>query len=100
TITRKPQGLLQPLPVPAGPWQDISYDFITGLPESEEKNAILNVVDRCTKQAHFIPTTENVNASATADLFLAHVWKLHGLPQRTVSYPGQVFNSKFMPRLY
>jgi hypothetical protein len=42
---QKPIGLLKPLEVPDGPWQDISYDFIVELPESEGHDAILVVVD-------------------------------------------------------
>ena len=41
-----PYGLLQPLPIPEGPWKSISLDFITDLPSSKGFDAILIVVDR------------------------------------------------------
>lgn len=51
--TQKPVGLLQPLPIPSRVWEDLSLDFITGLPLSQGYIAILVVVNRFSKGAHF-----------------------------------------------
>jgi hypothetical protein len=50
--------------------------------------------------AHFVPTTTKVTTSGTADLFIKHVWKLHGLPCTMVSDRGTTFNSQFLKSLY
>ena len=49
----KTPGLLQPLPIPNQRWEEISMDFITGLSKLEGKDAIMVVVDRLNKYAHF-----------------------------------------------
>ena len=52
----KQPGLLQPLPIPEGPWESISMDFVFGLPCSSQGNTgIWTIVDRFSKQPHFIP---------------------------------------------
>lgn len=48
-----PFGNLQPLPIPKRIWEEISLDFITGLPSFQNHTVILVVVDGLSKAAHF-----------------------------------------------
>jgi transposase InsO family protein len=106
TPRHRPHGLLHPLPVPSRPWQSISMDFVTDLPLSKKDhrsstmNAILVVVDRLTKMAHFLPCQKTINAEETATLLLHEVFKLHGLPEDITSDRGPQFASKFWARLF
>ena len=91
----KPYGLLKQLPVPEKPWNSISMDFIEHLPASSDYTAILVVVDRFTKQALFIPTTDTVNSQELAQLFVLHVFSKHGVPSHVTSDRGSEFISHF-----
>jgi hypothetical protein len=46
--TIKTLGLLQPLAIPSQRWEEVSMDFIIGLPKSEGKSVIMVIVDRLT----------------------------------------------------
>ena len=56
-------GYLQPLPIPIWKWEDISMDFIVGLPRtSKGYNCIWVIVDRLTKSAHFLLVNSKYSA--------------------------------------
>ena len=78
-------GHLAPLDVPQHRCQDITVDFVTGLPEVEVKDAVCTVVDRLTKERHIIAINHKIGAREFARVFIDHVYRLHGLPRSITS---------------
>lgn len=98
--TEKPYGLLQPIEAPNLIWEDIALDFIIGLPLSKGNTAILVVVDRLSKYAHFSPLPTSHTANQVAELFCSTVVRLHGVPRSIISDRDPLFTSNFWRKVF
>ena len=93
---QRPSGMLQPLEIPVWKWESISMNFITGLPTSQRgHDSIWVIVDRLTKVAHFLPVRTDFETMRYAQLFIAEIVKLHGVPINIVSDRDKIFVAHF-----
>ena len=63
-------------------------DFVVGLPKFKGFNAIWIVVDRLSKQEHFVPYMRTIDAQGLSTLFIDNTFPFHGLPDSIVSDRG------------
>ena len=78
---QRPAGFLQPLPIPEWKWEDITMDFVTGLPRTPTgKDAIWVIVDRLTRSAHFLAIRVDFSLERLARLYINEIVRLHGAP--------------------
>lgn len=90
-----PGGLLQPLQIPEQIWEELSMDFITGLPKVKGVDSIFVVVDRLSKYAHFIPIKHPYTARAVVEIFAKEVVRFHGVPKSILSDRDPIFVRNF-----
>lgn len=99
-LTRRSAGLLQPIPVPTGTWENISMDFVTHLPASHGFTAVMVMVDRFSKSVHLGALPTHFTAFKVATLFMDTVCKLHGFPRNIISDRDPIFISSFWRELF
>ncbi len=79
--------LLKSLSISEQRWQDISLNFIIDLLKSDESNVILTVIDRLSKEHHYIlcwSDDEETFAEQTVKLLLIWVFRTHELSRSIV----------------
>jgi transposase InsO family protein len=92
---------LQSLLIPTWKWEDISMDFIVGLSRiAKGYDSIWVIVDRLTKIAHFLPVRVKYTVATYAELYIARILSLHGVPKTIVSDRGPQFVAKFLEALH
>ncbi|KAF8752634.1 hypothetical protein RHS01_07533 [Rhizoctonia solani] len=87
----------QPLEILSRPWQQVSYDMIVDLPKDGNNDSILVIVDSFTKYGIFVKCSKKLKAPKLAELFLEHVWKCHGMPEKTILDRGRALTPTSPP---
>jgi transposase InsO family protein len=76
-------------------------DFIVGLPRTTKGyDSIWVIVDHLTKISHFLPVKTDHPVTAYAQLYIARILSLHGVPKTIVLDRGSQFVSKFWEALH
>ncbi|KAI3724588.1 hypothetical protein L2E82_36370 [Cichorium intybus] len=91
-----PKGDAQSLHIPAGKWEDVTMDFIVGLPRTRRGyDSIWVIVDRLTKSALFLAIKETTPLEQLAQLYIDEVLRRYGAPLSIVSDRDPRFTSNF-----
>jgi hypothetical protein len=104
THRHKPYGLLQPIQSPDSPFQMVSLDFITKLPESaidkSSYDTIMTITDKLTKMVTLIPGRENWDSLQWANSFFNSYYRRWGIPQKIITDRGKIFLAEFWTSLF
>ena len=93
---QKPAGLLQPLEVAEWKWEHVTMDFVTHLPRTPQRHAVVWViVVRLTKSAHFLAVRMTFTLERFCQLYIQEIVRLHGVPVSIVSDRDPRFTAHF-----
>ncbi|MCO5548556.1 hypothetical protein L7F22_002016 [Adiantum nelumboides] len=81
--------------------KSIAMDFIFDLPRPQNgHDGIWTFIDRFSKQAHFVPVKKTAKPDHLARLFVAQIFRLHGMPETIVSDRDPRFTSLFLKAIW
>jgi hypothetical protein len=98
---QKKMGEIQMIPAPTEPWEEVTMDFITKSPKSEDPatkityDSILVVVDRLTKYSHYIPFQESWTAEQLTHVLMDRVIRIRGIPRTYITDRDKLFTSNY-----
>jgi hypothetical protein len=73
--------LLQPFTIPEWKWEVVTIDFITKLPRIVKQHDSITVVDKLTKETHFILVKTTHKETNIAYIYMKEFDRLHGFPK-------------------
>ena len=95
----KKVGELYLLKIPEGSWQEISINIIRLLSKSNEKDAIVVIMNWFIKMIRLKATTINISLEEIAKIYQDNIWKLHEVLRKILSDQRSQFVSKFIEEL-
>jgi hypothetical protein len=103
-VRHKPFGQLQPVDIPATPFEMITLDLVVKLPDvpfdNNNYDSFMTVTDKLTKMVTIILGREDWNAERWAQAFWHCYYRRWGIPQRVISDRGKIFLSEFWTGLF
>nr|GEW17759.1 hypothetical protein [Tanacetum cinerariifolium] len=97
----KPSGLLQQPEIPKWKWENVTIDFVTGLPRTPSGyDSICVIVDRLTKSAHFLPKKKTDSIEKLDELYLKEIVCRDGVPVSVISDRDSLFTSRSQQKSY
>jgi hypothetical protein len=79
---------------------DVKADPTLKFVSARKFDLIWMIVDQLTKSAHFIPIHTKYRVEKHAEIYIAHVLCLHGVPKMIISDQGSQFVAHFWEQLH
>ena len=92
---QRPSGLMQRIEIPQWKWEDITTNFVIGLPKSFRGNdSIWVIVDWFSKTTHFLAMKKKQSVESLTHLYIESIVRLHGVSKSTISDLDPHFTSR------
>nr|GEY54805.1 hypothetical protein [Tanacetum cinerariifolium] len=92
----KPSGMLQQLEISKWKWENVTMDFVTGLPRTPSGyDSIWVIMDRLTKSTDFLSKKKTDSIEKLTELYMKEIVSRHGVPMSVISDRDSLFTSSW-----